>query len=196
MMLNKITLISTLLFFLLGSQVFAHSHLADSTPKNGEVLNEPLKNITLSFETVLEQTSSFILIDSNGKALPLSELALKENQLLGTLEEELPNGDYTIQWKIIGTDGHQLEGDVPFTVQLPESTNATETSETVEPSDQATETETLVPAKEVISENEPLLKKDEIQKASIKAYIVPGLIGLIIILGFSCYWFIFKRKHA
>jgi copper resistance protein C len=196
MMLNKITLISTLLFFILGSQVFAHSHLADSTPKSGEVLIEPLKDITLSFETDLEPTSSFTLIDSNGTAIPLSEVALKGNQLLGTLEAELSDGDYTIQWKIIGTDGHQLEGDVPFTVQLPKINTTTESTEIDEPKDQATETETSEPIKEAISEKEPLSKTSESQNASIKAYVVPGLIGFIIIIGFTCYWFIFRRKHA
>jgi methionine-rich copper-binding protein CopC len=194
MMLNKITLISTLLFFLIGSQVFAHSHLAESTPKNGEVLIEPLKTISLSFETDLEPTSTFTLVNSNGTAIPLSEPTLEGNQLLGTLEEELLNGDYTIQWKIIGTDGHQLEGDIPFTVQLTESTTSIKGSETVESNGQATEEETPEPIKEMTSE--PLAKTDESQDASIKAYVVPGVIGLIIILGFTCYWFIFKRKHA
>jgi copper resistance protein C len=194
MMINKITVISTLLFFLLGSQVFAHSHLAESTPKNGEVLIEPLKNITLSFETELELTSTFTLVDSNGSAISLPEPSLEGNKLLGTVEEELPNGDYTIHWKIIGTDGHQLEGDIPFTVQLPESITPTEGSETVESNGQATESVTPEPVKEMTGE--PLAKTDEPQDASIKAYIVPGLIGLIIIIGFTCYWFIFRRKHA
>lgn len=195
MMFNKITLISLLLFFLLGTNVFAHSHLADSTPKNGEVLTESLNDITLSFETAIEQTSTFTLVDSNGSAFPLTAIVPNGNQLTGKLAEDLPNGTYAIHWKIIGSDGHQLEGDIPFTVKLPEST--TEQDEALETTVEDTErvtTEVTEDTKEV-NEQASLPLKVASDEPSIKAYIVPGSIALIILVGFGSYWFIFRRKQ-
>jgi methionine-rich copper-binding protein CopC len=200
MMFNKITLICTLLFFLLAPNVLAHSNLADSTPKNGEVLTHSLKDITLSYETDLEPTSSFTLVDENGKVIPLSPISIHGSELIGTLEEELLNGAYSIHWKIIGTDGHQLEGDIPFTVQRPESTPTSVENETIEAAAEDTENaaiETTEKTEEVIKEQAaPLSNTDGQVEPSLKAYIVPGSIVLIIVLGFASYWLIFRRKQV
>src|SRR4051812_2241441 len=106
MMLNRIALLSSLLFFLFGANVFAHSHLEDSTPKNGEIISESLKTITLSFETDVEPTSSFTLLDEKNVSIPISTVSINGNQLIANVENELLNGSYTIHWKIIGQDGH------------------------------------------------------------------------------------------
>lgn len=194
-MFRKITLISSLLFFLFGANVFAHSHIEDSTPKNGEVITEPLKNITLSFETAIEPTSSFTLSDATGTEVSLPEITINGNQLLANVESELANGAYTIHWKIIGEDGHLLEGDIPFTVQLPdgvEQSAAIETAVTTSADLQTTtENETKEATKQVAVEKEATS-----EEPAMMNYLIPGLIGLIIIIGFVSYWLIFRRKQA
>jgi copper resistance protein C len=195
-MFNKIALISSFLFFLLATNVFAHSHLENSTPSNGEVLTQALKDISLSFETDLEPTSTFTLVDATGTALPLSPITINGSELVGTLEEDLPNGAYSIHWKIIGTDGHQLEGDIPFTVQLPESTATTKQDVTVVSSVENSQNKTTEAPEEVMKEQAALPDKVESNEPSLKAYIVPVSIGLILILGFGSYWLIFRRKQV
>lgn len=190
MMLKKIALFSSLLFLLFGANVFAHSHIEDSSPKNGEVLTEPLKNITLSFETAVEQTSTFTLTDANGTEISLPGVTINGNQLNAKVENELSNGSYTIHWKIIGEDGHPLEGDIPFTVQLPEAAIQNETVETVVNSTEESETA------EVMKQQAVETKQAESEGPGLMNYIIPGSIGIIIILGFASYWLIFKRKHA
>ncbi|WP_066069485.1 hypothetical protein [Neobacillus soli] len=51
-MFNKVSLITSLLFFLLGTNVFAHSFLEASTPKNSDVLTESHDNTTAVVLTV------------------------------------------------------------------------------------------------------------------------------------------------
>ena len=36
-----------------------------------------------------------------------------------TFLQPLENGDYKVEWKIIGADGHPIEGDFSFSVNVP-----------------------------------------------------------------------------
>jgi hypothetical protein len=56
MMFNKIFLITSLLFFLLGTNVFAQFHLEDSSSIKGKLQPETFQNINHTFETTTEQT--------------------------------------------------------------------------------------------------------------------------------------------
>ncbi|WP_045524463.1 copper resistance CopC family protein [Neobacillus niacini] len=197
-MLNKIILLSSLLFFLFGANVFAHSHLEDSTPKNGEIVTESLKAITLTFETVLEPTSSFTLFDENNISIPLSTVSISGNQLIANVENNLLNGTYNIHWKIIGEDGHPLEGDVPFTMQLPENITPPEQVETEELNTNVTtaETKSAVDTETVIKEQATEANDPALDEPKIMNYVLPAIIGLIMVLGFGSYWLIFRRKQV
>lgn len=197
-MLNKIALLSTLLFFIFGANVFAHSQLEESTPKNGENVTQSLKAITLTFETALEPTSSFTLMDGNNASIPLTTVSISGNQLIANVEDDLTNGAYTIHWKIIGEDGHPLEGDIPFTMQLPENAAPPEKSVT-EPSttDVTTaETTSAVDTETVMKEQATEVKETALVEPSIMNYVLPAIIGMIMVLGFGSYWLIFRRKHV
>ncbi|WML57511.1 copper resistance protein CopC [Neobacillus sp. PS2-9] len=206
MMFNKISLITALLFFLLGTNVFAHSHLEDSSPKDGAVLTESLKDITLTFETNLEPTSTFTLADANRASIALP-VEIKGNQLVGVLPEDLANGSYSIHWKIIGTDGHPLEGDLSFTVQLPETNSSTvqvSSADSATKKDEQTLTEETKTTDTVSSSNSTDGKEQAASvpttaspsAPSFKDYVIPVSVAFIIIVGLGSYWLIFRRKHA
>ncbi|WP_413302919.1 copper resistance CopC family protein [Bacillus sp. 1P10SD] len=206
MMFNKISLITALLFFLLGTNVFAHSHLEDSSPKDGAVLTESLKEITLTFETNLEPTSTFTLADANRATIALP-VEIKGDQLVGVLPEDLANGFYSIHWKIIGTDGHPLEGDLSFTVQLPETSSSTaqvSSADSATEKDEQTSTEEAKPTNTVSSSKSTDGKEQAASipttaspsEPSFKDYVIPFSVAFIIIVGLGSYWLIFRRKHA
>jgi copper resistance protein C len=206
MMFNKISLITALLFFLLGTNVFAHSHLEDSSPKDGAVLTESLKEITLTFETKLEPTSTFTLADANRATIALP-VEIKGDQLVGVLPEDLANGSYSIHWKIIGTDGHPLEGDLSFTVQLPETSSSTaqvSSADSATEKDEQTSTEeakltdTASPSKSTDGKEQAASVPTTASPSepSFKDYVIPFSVAFIIIVGLGSYWLIFRRKHA
>jgi copper resistance protein C len=198
MMLNKIALLSTLLLFIFGANVFAHSHLEESAPKNGEIVTQSLKDITLTFETALEPTSSFTLIDGNHTAIPLSTVPITGNQLIANVEDVLTNGAYTIHWKIIGEDGHPLEGDIPFTMNLPENAAPPEQTGSELSTTDATTAETTADAdtETVLKDQAIEVNEASLDEPGIMNYVLPAIIGLIIVLGFGSYWLIFRRKQV
>jgi hypothetical protein len=113
MMFNKISLITSLLFFLLGTNVFAQFHLEESSPTNGEALSEVFQNTNHTFETTTEQ-------------IPIStEIGATKKSAGASLPE------------------HKVESDVP----------------------------------------------------SFKEFVVPGAVGLFMIILFGGYWLFYRRKH-
>lgn len=202
-MFNKISLITALLFFLLGTNVFAHSHLEDSSPKDGAVLTESLKEIKLTFETNLEPTSTFTLADANGTSVTLP-VEIKGNQLVGVLQKDLANGAYSIHWKIIGTDGHPLEGDLSFTVQLPEVSSTTAQTESTDSTSKNEEQTATDDEKNSVTSSKSTEDKETVAvtttatavEPSFKDYVIPASVALIIFVGLGSYWLIFRRKHT
>lgn len=56
-MTKKVSVLFLILYFLCSNQAFAHTSLKESTPKKGEVIAQPIQEVTLIFETKVEQTS-------------------------------------------------------------------------------------------------------------------------------------------
>ncbi len=48
---------------------------------------------------------------------------VQQKQLIGTLAAPLENGSYLIQWNIAGEDGHLIEGEISFKVEIDEVTD-------------------------------------------------------------------------
>lgn len=64
------------------------------------------------------------------ESIPVDDIAVEDNILSGTLSTPLENGDYSVNWNIIGADGHLINGEVPFSVEMPASENTTEVEQT------------------------------------------------------------------
>lgn len=126
-MMFMITLICAL-----PTSVFAHTELSSSSPEAGQVITEEMKEITLTFGGEIEALSTMTLV-KDGQELELGNVEVQGTQLIGSLEQPLETGSYTINWNIAGEDGHPINGEIPFTVQLPqEETEGEEQSGNVE----------------------------------------------------------------
>ncbi|GKU84178.1 MULTISPECIES: copper resistance protein CopC [Niallia] len=106
-------------FFVWTNNAFAHTGLESSSPGNEEIVKEELQKITLTFETKIEQGSTFTLINSENKVIQVQNIEKTDNQLIGEFTSPLENDNYDIQWQIIGVDGHIIEGEFTFTVDAP-----------------------------------------------------------------------------
>ncbi|MDQ0200580.1 hypothetical protein [Neobacillus ginsengisoli] len=82
-MFKKISFIASLLFFLLGTNVFAYSNLGTSTPNRGEIIKQPHKEHKLSFTTKL---STPIIITAKKTAAAKNEHGTKDPATLSTKE--------------------------------------------------------------------------------------------------------------
>ncbi|MFD1130573.1 copper resistance protein CopC [Paenibacillus provencensis] len=114
------------LFFYFPSLALAHTQIEESFPTDGEVVTTEFSEITLTFNTSIEALSSFKLFDQNNQEVPLNDIILETNRMERHITDgtDLKNGEYTVEWKIVGKDGHPIEGEYNFTVDLPEEQTA------------------------------------------------------------------------
>ncbi|MFX3637377.1 MAG: copper resistance protein CopC [Candidatus Pristimantibacillus sp.] len=142
-------MLSVVIFLVFPQLTFAHTKLEASSPEVNETVTQELKELTLEFNTEVEPLSSFKLINGDGEEVPASKTEIKEKRMVGSFEKPIPNGSYTVRWKIVGRDGHPIEGDYDFKVDAlvkeltPEPTSeqqAEDTPSTTKPSPQSLET--------------------------------------------------------
>jgi hypothetical protein len=89
-------------------------------PAENSVADSPVTEIVLDFNTSIEPVSRITVTNESGEEVPLQEVQVSGERLTGKLAEPLPNGAYTVSWKIIGADGHAVNGSYAFAVNVPE----------------------------------------------------------------------------
>lgn len=193
-MFKKFLIFSFIFLFTFVNTTFAHTHIESSSPQSGEVLTEPLEEITLTYEGKIEQSSSFTLQNAAGEAVPVDNMTVSENVLSGSLTEPIENGEYLINWNIIGADGHLIEGEVPFTVDVPVTETTTDNTEDETVDVEVTVEENNVTTEESATTNEDVAV-DEPSEDTSSSYLVPTLIGVLILIVVGSFLFIAKRKQ-
>ncbi len=176
--MKRLTLFSLVFFLLFSLKTFAHTGLETSSPQDGDIITEALEQITLTFETKIEQGSTFELNNSIGETIAVDKITLSENQLNGQLAKPLENGEYTIQWNIIGADGHPIDGILNFSVNLPMTE---ETPAEQEPESLEEEIEYRTQVEENETEENRIILAEETEENET-SYLVPTIIGILILI--------------
>jgi methionine-rich copper-binding protein CopC/putative copper export protein len=120
----------------------AHPYLVQVVPGPGTVLREPPKAIELGLtEDAVLEGSSLRLTDAGGKEVPLGPLREPENGagVAAGIEGELTPAVYTVDWVVLGDDGHTTSGEFSFATAQPDGTpppGADQIAATGGPSDQ------------------------------------------------------------
>lgn len=97
---------------------WAHAILMDSTPKINSTVSGPDIDITLRFNVRIDGGRSRVLLvapDGSSSALTLAKQ--EKPAILQMHASGLKPGAYKLQWKVLASDGHMSNGDVPFTVK-------------------------------------------------------------------------------
>lgn len=117
-----------LLVLVFPTATWAHSKLETSAPAADAKLTESVKEVSLTFnENIDENLSTVKIKNGQGESVEVSEVKVNQNTMLGTLATPLPSGAYTVEWKIVGGDGHPVDGTYAFEVDAPEADVAPET---------------------------------------------------------------------
>ncbi|MCK2016343.1 copper resistance CopC family protein [Peribacillus frigoritolerans] len=180
-MIKKVSLLFLLLFILFSKQALAHTSLEDSTPKDGEVMTEPVRELTLIFGTKVEQNSRISVSNSNGEPVKLGNFVIEEEEMWATFFQPLKNGNYKVDWKIIGADGHPIEGTFSFSVDVPNDKASVETEEGE-------------PKQEDNQENTNKKPKREVQQSNVPSYIIPSIIGALFVIVAGSFLWLMRRK--
>lgn len=173
--MKKIFLATFLFLFATSTNAFAHSHLGSSSPEDGEVVTEEINEITLNFEGKIEQGSSIELSNTQGQTIPIENISIDEGVMTGTVANPLENGEYHVKWSNIGADGHVMEGDFSFTVNIPESATSSEVSTETEQVEQET-------AQEVEQNNEQQATSEQAEETENNEETTPLMPIIIIVL--------------
>ncbi|MCL6592678.1 MAG: FixH family protein [Alicyclobacillus sp.] len=100
--------------------VSAHAYIVRSIPALDQVLPQAPGQVELWFdEPVQASASDLVVLDANGHRADQGDGHINPQQpqeLVCSLQPNLPNGLYTVQWRVISADGHPVEGAIPFRI--------------------------------------------------------------------------------
>ena len=135
----------------LGAPAQAHDTLLESDPADGATLESSPEAITLTFSADILDVSPLVRItDENGEQLAEITPSIDGPVATATLEEPLPAGTSTVQWRVVSSDGHPIEG--TFEVAVEQDAAAEETTEAPaeesSPAEESAPAETAAPAEE------------------------------------------------
>jgi copper resistance protein C len=115
-------LIVAALWLAAPAAVMAHTGIAVSSPSDGDVIADELTLVEMTFTTTFEKAlSTATLSNEAGEEVPHAELIQGNKSMSMRFDDPLPTGAYTVNWKLLGADGHAVEGQYSFSVKLPET---------------------------------------------------------------------------
>lgn len=116
---RRTSLLLALLLFAGATPVcWAHAILRESTPAIRSTVQGPDLDITMRFNVRIDGSRSRVLLvapDGTSSALTLATQAKPD--ILQTRASGLKPGAYKLEWKVLASDGHMSNGEIPFTVK-------------------------------------------------------------------------------
>ncbi|AWS44435.1 hypothetical protein DKM19_26900 [Streptosporangium sp. 'caverna'] len=116
------TLCCGLFLMLAAPAALAHDSLKSSSPaRDAEV--STVGQIKLEFSAhVLFPT--IVLRGAGGRPVAIGKAHAAGPKVTSEVPEKLPQGKYVIAWRVVSSDGHPIEGEIPFTVTGSASSSA------------------------------------------------------------------------
>lgn len=146
---------------LVPAPAHAHDSLISSDPADGATLETSPEQITLTYSADVLEVSPVVQISEGESGEPIELTPVIDGPTVtAEIPEPLAAGTHTVQWRVVSSDGHPIEGSFTFTVENgPEPTveEPTETADTGEATAGATEaaTESEVPTESASPETAP-----------------------------------------
>jgi methionine-rich copper-binding protein CopC len=96
---------------------FAHATLLSASPAPGEVAPPTLKDITITFDSLLSPGNTVVMFSGTFLPVPGIVSQVERGQELAVhFPAPLLPGTYTVQWTAVTFDGHSVEGSYQFGV--------------------------------------------------------------------------------
>ncbi|RAO31175.1 hypothetical protein ONO23_04001 [Micromonospora noduli] len=108
-----------------GSPAWAHNSLRTATPARDATVPSAPTEVTLEFMQRLDPAfTTIVLTDAAKRKLPTGEPVVTGAKSTVQVTDALPNGTYTVAYRVVSVDGHPVQGSYPFTVADPTSSAA------------------------------------------------------------------------
>ncbi|GII62242.1 hypothetical protein Skr01_23270 [Sphaerisporangium krabiense] len=102
---------------LAAPSALAHDSLKSSSPAKNAVVSG-LDKIELEFSARVN-FPAVVLTDASGKRYEAGSPRAEGPKVVQNVTGPLPSGDYVIAWRVVSSDGHPVEGEIPFKVNAP-----------------------------------------------------------------------------
>lgn len=110
-------IIAAFAFATMATIASAHSSVDSTTPANEEVLAAAPAQITFNFASEIRMTRVNLTHDGGTEVkLDLGDQKTFRSDFILPLPEG-GSGEYLIEWRALGKDGHALQGSFSFTVE-------------------------------------------------------------------------------
>lgn len=95
----------------------AHEQVVSSSPAAGEQLTAAPSEVAVNFTADIMNIGAVMLLsDESGTEWELGEVVPEGITARTAVASELPDGRYTLAWRVVSGDGHPISGTVPFTI--------------------------------------------------------------------------------
>ena len=115
--LAAITMLTT---SLLSGAAYAHPEFQAADPAPGAATTASPKQIRITFnENVIPKLSGAEVKDQTGKIIATGKAATdpaNKKSLVVPVNEQLPPGDYKVEWHAVSDDTHRVKGSFSFSV--------------------------------------------------------------------------------
>lgn len=106
-----------LAFFAPVSAAVAHDQLLGSTPQNGSVLPTAPTQVALTFnQNVLDLGNAIRVLDQEGTDWADGDVQIVPSGVQIALRSGMPDGMYTVQWRVVSADGHPVSSSFVYGV--------------------------------------------------------------------------------
>ncbi|SDU18835.1 hypothetical protein SAMN04488563_0491 [Jiangella alkaliphila] len=94
----------------------AHDQLVSSTPEDGGAVSTPLTSVELVFSNAIPAEFVQVAVTDAAGATFQDGAPQTVGDTVTQAVQQLPDGAYTIAYRVVSSDGHPIEGAVAFTV--------------------------------------------------------------------------------
>lgn len=89
---------------------FAHDQMVGSDPATGATVKASPTALVLMYSAELKNIgTTVVLTDSDGKKYDAAATVSGQNLTVG-VRDTLSDGEYTLEWRVVSSDGHPIEG--------------------------------------------------------------------------------------
>ncbi|GAB3553253.1 hypothetical protein GCM10027404_25340 [Arthrobacter tumbae] len=115
-LLAGVLLVAFTLVFGSASGASAHDELSSSTPEPGATLETVPQAIELTFTNVPATIGSQVqVLDAAGEDWAEGDVTITDTVATQAIRAGAPAGTYTVNWRVVSSDSHPIEGTFDFT---------------------------------------------------------------------------------